>query len=125
MAQLRKSSRQWNEIPRIDRGWGYEIWIENLPEYCGKVLHVFKGKRGSLHFHMNKMETMYLQSGRIDLKMIDPGTGKPYMIELHPGDKILIPRGQVHQIIGVEESELFEFSTIHQEIDSYRVEKGD
>jgi len=107
------------------RGWGYETWIENLPEYCGKILHVYKGLRGSLHFHMNKMETMYLQSGKVQLRFVDPEKGTDYTIDLNPGDSILIPRGQVHQIIGIEESDLFEFSTVHEESDSHRVQKGD
>lgn len=107
------------------RGWGYEVWIENLDDYCGKLLVVQKGKKGSLHFHINKLETMFLQSGRINLKFIDPELGTHYIVELHPGDSIKIPRGQVHQIIGVEDSHLFEFSTKHEEEDSHRVEKGD
>ena len=110
---------------RHERGWGYEIWIENIPEYCGKILHMYKGKRGSLHFHMNKLETMYLQSGHVQLRLVDPETGQEYFRDLLPGDSILIPRGQCHQIIGIEESRIFEFSTMHEEKDSYRVQKGD
>jgi mannose-6-phosphate isomerase-like protein (cupin superfamily) len=123
MAKLEKVDG--NEQKIVRRGWGKEIWIENIQDYCGKLLIVEAGKRGSLHFHMNKLETMYLQSGRIDLKMVDPDTGKPYIICLFPGDSVRILRGQVHQIIGIEASELFEFSTIHDERDSLRVEKGD
>lgn len=107
------------------RGWGYEVWIENLPDYCGKILHLEKNKCGSLHFHMNKLETMYLQKGHVRLKLIDPDKGKPYYVDLFPGDSIQIPRGQIHQIGAVEESDIFEFSTIHEETDSHRVEKGD
>lgn len=107
------------------RGWGYEKWIENIPEYCGKILHVEGGKKGSLHFHMNKTETMYLQNGRINLILVDSDKGEEYTVELFPGDSILIPRGQVHQICALETSDLFEFSTIHEEKDSIRIRKGD
>ena len=123
MAKIDKSIN--SEVYRKDRGWGYELWIENLPDYCGKLLHIDKGKHGSMHFHMNKLETMYLQSGHVILHMIDSETGKPYDIDLLPGESIRIPRGQMHQIHGLEESKLFEFSTIHEEEDSYRVWKGD
>ena len=123
MAKIEKTSHK--EIFTYKRGWGVELWIENLDDYCGKILFVDKGKRGSLHFHMNKLETMYLQSGRVQLRLVDPETGKDYYVDLDVGDSIRIPRGQVHQIIGVEDSELFEFSTKHEESDSYRVEKGD
>ena len=123
MAKLKKV--EFPDAYRHERGWGYEIWFENLPEYCGKLLHVYEGKRGSLHFHMNKMETMLLQYGHVALRFIDPDDGKNYFVDLYTGDSIRIPRGQVHQIIAVEESEIIEFSTLHEEDDSYRVEKGD
>lgn len=107
------------------RGWGYELWIENRPEYCGKLLHVDGGKRGSSHFHMKKSETMYLQSGCVELELVDPELGEPYSIFLGPGESLFIPAGQVHQIIAHRDSDLFEFSTQHEESDSYRVKKGD
>ena len=44
---------------------------------------------------------------------------------LEPGDKFHIYRGLRHQMVAVEPSELFEFSTQHFEDDSYRVIKGD
>ncbi|BCU98885.1 MAG: hypothetical protein CM15mV24_1100 [Bellamyvirus sp.] len=44
---------------------------------------------------------------------------------LVPGDKFHIYRGLRHQMIAIEPSELFEFSTQHFDDDSYRVKKGD
>lgn len=114
-----------NEVYRHERGWGYELWLANTNEYCGKILHINRGKKGSLHFHIEKKETMLLDCGEVDLRMIDPQTGQEYVVHLFPGDSITIPRGQVHQIIAIEESEIIEFSTIHNEHDSYRVQKGD
>lgn len=106
------------------RKWGYEKWIENLDEYCGKSLFLDKGKKCSMHFHMNKLETMYLISGHIQIRFRDPLNAEDYIIELLQGDSVRIPRGQQHQIIAVEDSHLIEFSTKHQETDSYRVELG-
>jgi len=123
MAKLNKVTPETTY--RHERGWGHELWIENMPEYCGKILHIIKGKKGSLHFHTHKLETMYLQSGKIQLRLIDTGDGTEYSVFLDPGDSIRIPRGQPHQIIGLEESDLFEFSTIHREDDSHRIQKGD
>lgn len=123
MARIDKTTK--GEVFRKDRGWGYELWIENLPDYCGKLLHIDKGKCGSMHYHMNKLETMYLQSGHVKLDFIDAELGSQYSIDLFPGDSIKIPRGQAHQIHGIEESKMFEFSTIHEEDDSYRIWKGD
>jgi quercetin dioxygenase-like cupin family protein len=130
------------DIYKHKRGWGYELWIENSPQYCGKLLHIEKGKKTSLHFHMVKTETMYLQSGLVRLHISAlpaPPSGDPevleevkknlsyylYQVDLHPGEKILIPRRQIHRIEAIEESDLFEFSTEHFEHDSIRIEKGD
>lgn len=121
----RVTKRSIEQVHHQPRGWGAEFWIENLPDYCGKILVILKGKRGSLHFHMDKLETMLLVEGRVNLRMIDPADGQEYFVELEKGDSILIPRGQVHQIIGVESSKIIEFSTTHEESDSYRVQKGD
>src|SRR5690349_4736676 len=46
------------------KSWGYEEWITNSIHYCGKRL-VFekKGGKTSLHFHINKRETMWCLKG--------------------------------------------------------------
>jgi mannose-6-phosphate isomerase-like protein (cupin superfamily) len=110
----------------IKKGWGYEKIIVNNNEYCGKILHFNNHKKCSYHMHILKLETFYLQFGKVLLKI-----GSTNNIEdsdeivLNPGDKIDIPRGTRHQIIALEESELFEFSTQHFEEDSIRIIKGD
>ena len=123
MVRITKTPK--DAIQRVERGWGYELWIENMKEYCGKALVLSKGKRSSFHYHMKKMETMYLVEGRVILRMMDTDTGKEYEIELLQGDKIRLERGKPHQIIAMEDSVLFEFSTFHEEEDSYRIQKGD
>jgi len=106
--------------------WGYEVWIANKEEYCGKLLYLRPGQGGSLHYHLLKDETFYLQSGRVAIRLRDKNGNDSVQI-LMPGQSLHIPRGQMHQIIsGMETaSELFEFSTEHFEEDSYRVEKFD
>ena len=44
---------------------------------------------------------------------------------LNPGENFWVYRGLRHQMIALEDSELFEFSTQHFDSDSYRLEKGD
>ncbi|BCU98886.1 MAG: hypothetical protein CM15mV24_1110 [Bellamyvirus sp.] len=52
------------EIKHVPKGWGYEKWIVNTEEYCGKLLFFNEGKRCSWHYHKLKDETFYLQSGK-------------------------------------------------------------
>ena len=114
------------QIKHVPKGWGYEKWIVNTDEYCGKLLFFDEGKRCSWHYHNLKDETFYLQSGRILLYYGDSDDlAKANDCILEPGDKFHIYRGLRHQMIAVEPSELFEFSTEHFDEDSYRVIKGD
>lgn len=110
---------------RHPKGWGFEDWISNR-EYCGKLLFFNKGKRFSFHYHEKKYETFYLFSGKLEAKISwgdDILTAKTYT--LLPGDCLEIPTGLRHQIIALEDSNLFEFSTTHFEEDSKRIIKGD
>ena len=114
-----------NPIHREEKGWGYEIWIHNSEEYCGKVLVVYSGKKCSLHHHKLKKETFYIQSGRIWMRTIDED-GAESEFEMVPGDVLEIPPGLKHQFGGIAEvSEIMEFSTQHFESDSVRTDKGD
>lgn len=115
------------QIPEIHhKGWGYEKWIVNKEEYCGKLLFFKRGKKCSWHYHKVKDEVFYLQSGNLLVKFsTEDDLQRAEEILLFPGDSFHIPIGLRHQMIALQDSELFEFSTQHFEEDSYRIEKGD
>ncbi len=104
-----------SSVRRVPKAWGEEQWIVNK-EYCGKKLLLRKDRRCSMHTHGEKDEVFYIQQGRVLLEM-----GKK-KYELAPGDFIHIRAGQPHRFTGLEESEIFEFSTTHSEDDSFRTE---
>ena len=120
---IRMNSLEINFVPK---GWGFEKWIVNTEEYCGKLLYFVKGKKCSWHYHKLKDETFYIQSGRILLRYSD-GDEMAYAddIILTKGDKFHIYQGLRHQMLALEDTELFEFSTQHFDEDSYRIIKGD
>jgi len=110
----------------VPKGWGFEKWIVNTEEYCGKLLYFAKGKKCSWHYHKLKDETFYIQSGKILLKYSDDdGIVDANEIILNKGDNFHIYRGLRHQMFALEDTELFEFSTQHFDEDSYRLERGD
>ena len=110
----------------VSKGWGFEKWIVNTEEYCGKLLYFAKSKKCSWHYHKLKDETFYIQSGKILLKYSDSDDiSDANEIILNKGDKFHIYRGLRHQMFALEDTELFEFSTQHFDEDSYRLEKGD
>ncbi len=115
-----------SSVKFVPKGWGFEKWIVNSEEYCGKLLYFAKGKKCSWHYHVLKDETFYIQSGKILLKYSDDDTiENAKEIVLERGDKFHIYRGLRHQMYALEDTELYEFSTQHFDSDSHRIEKGD
>lgn len=110
---------------RYEKKWGYEIWIHNEEDYCGKILHFKKGGKFSMHYHVIKNETWYVSSGEFILRGINPDSADEYEKLLKVGDVVEVKRGIPHQLEAIEESDIFEISTQHFEDDSYRVKKGD
>jgi mannose-6-phosphate isomerase-like protein (cupin superfamily) len=110
----------------VPKGWGREVWIANNDLYCGKILEIRKGKRCSLHFHKLKTESFYLRLGRLKVRVKEsPESATVEEFEFNTGECMDIPRGLVHQMEALEDSELFEFSTQHFDSDSHRIVPGD
>ncbi len=109
----------------VTKGWGKEIIFINNDEYCGKILCFNKGKKFSMHYHLQKKETWYVAKGKFLLHWIEPNTGTTYTEYLIVGDVITNERGEAHQLVALEDSEVFEVSTKHYDNDSYRIYKGD
>jgi mannose-6-phosphate isomerase-like protein (cupin superfamily) len=95
--------------------WGFELWIVNNDVYCGKKLVLYEGAQSSLHYHEIKDETFFVQSGLVRFEKDDE------VLTLGPGDSVHVPPGCIHRFAGMQFSEIFEFSTHHEESDSYRL----
>ena len=90
----------------VPKGWGYEKWIVNNEDYCGKILFFVKGLKCSWHYHKIKRETFYLQSGSIKLfYSFEDSLDDADVIVLHKGDKFEVPVGLRHQMIALEDTE--------------------
>jgi quercetin dioxygenase-like cupin family protein len=112
-------------IKDVPKGWGGEIWIVNNKEYCGKILKFNKGSKFSMHYHIEKEETFFVSKGKLLLKSINLQNADEYFNEINAGDVVDIPRFAPHQLTALEDSEIIEFSTHHEDSDSYRIAKGD
>ena len=114
------------EMKHVPKGWGHERWIVNNEKYCGKLLFFKSGKRCSWHYHKIKDEVFYLQSGKLMVYYSDSddiSSAKQKI--LLPGENFHVYTGLRHQMVALEDSELFEFSTQHFDSDSHRITKGD
>jgi len=108
----------------IPKGWGEEIIITNNNLYCGKLLKFNKGMMFSMHFHMIKDETWYVDKGEFLYRWIDTDTAELYEQKLVVGDVVRQYPGQPHQLEALTDGVIFEVSTQHFDSDSYRVWKG-
>lgn len=120
----------------VPKGWGWESWLANTDDYCGKILYVHRNKKCSFHYHKVKDETFYLLDGKICLLYAEPESaglpnttvdnpGHALPVILEPGDCFHVPVLMRHRFIGLKDSHIIEISTHHEDSDSYRIEKGD
>ena len=108
---------------RVEKKWGYELWIHNDTDYCGKLL-VFNnsGNKFSMHYHMIKDETWYVQEGAFQFDWLDTENGERLYTQIQKGDVIEIKKGLPHQLTALtDNATIFEVSTQHFEDDSYRI----
>lgn len=108
----------------IPKGWGHEIIFENNELYCGKLLCFKKDHKFSMHYHLIKDETWYVQEGEFIYKWIDTEIGEVKEVILKKGDSVRQLPGQPHQLIALSDGIIFEVSTQHFDSDSYRIYKG-
>lgn len=127
MLTIRDSKSKDNdmEFGIVSKGWGEELILHNDIDYGGKILRFKQGGRSSFHFHIQKAESFYVNKGRFNLNYIDTSNANRHTVHLSEGMIIDIEPGTPHQLISIDEGEIFEASTTHYDSDSYRIEKGD
>lgn len=100
-------------VPKI---WGYEKWLENNNRYCCKLLSLKRGFQCSLHYHKKKDEMFFVLKGHVKMEVGDE------VLQMMTGQFVRIPPETKHRFTGVEDSEIMEISTHHDENDSFRLE---
>lgn len=109
---------------KILKGWGHElIWCTN-DKYCGKILSFKEGGMFSMHFHAQKDETWYVQSGVFEVRFINTGNASITKLTLRQGDVWHNPPLLPHQIVCLEAGDIIEVSTPDSVEDNYRVMPG-
>ena len=101
------------EVPSVPKIWGEERWIIN-DNYCGKLLKLKEMHQCSIHYHQIKNETFFILSGTVIIEINDQ------VFFLIAGCAIDVKAGEKHRFTGLENSEIIEFSSHHEESDSYR-----
>ena len=102
----------------ILKPWGKEILLYATDKFVMKELHINKGHRLSLQYHIYKEEAMYVHKGKVNINISSPATWSmnneeftTNPIELNVGNHIYIERGWIHRIEALEDSIILECST--------------
>jgi quercetin dioxygenase-like cupin family protein len=109
---------------KVPKGWGHEVIFVNNELYCGKLLVFKKGCKFSMHYHMIKDETWYVNEGEFIYRWIDTDKGETKETILKVGDSVRQFPGMPHQLEALTDGVVFEVSTQHFDSDSYRIWKG-
>lgn len=99
-----------NEIKKIDKPWGYEVWWAVTEKYVGKILFIRKGHSLSLQYHKIKDETLMLQEGKLILEIHGDGD-EIQEIEMAPDTSYRISPLTKHRMKALEDSKVYEVST--------------
>ena len=106
---------------RIDKVWGWEEVIVNNDRYCGKLLYINEGATTSFHYHDVKHETFYVMGGTVTLTRELVPFGGTQKQTLLPGDIVELKPKCYHQLFGVTDACVVEFSTPHSDSDVFRL----
>jgi len=103
------STKPFQQI--VEKPWGREM-IYTPPEApaVGKYFYVDKGKRLSLQYHDEKIETLCLIEGEAKVTIMDK-LGKTSEIVMERGKGYFVRPGQVHRITAVSDIFFIESST--------------
>lgn len=102
------------DIPYIDKPWGYErIWAQT-DKYVAKYIFIKAGHRMSRQYHEKKDETVYVLSGPLILELgPDQEDDEIVSLGLMEGESYHVIPGAIHRFCASEEYsvELIEVST--------------
>jgi len=94
---------------RVDKPWGYEIIWAETARYVGKILHINAGHRLSRQYHKVKEETLFVQSGEMNLE-VGPAD-QAEVLHMKKGDVFHVVPGTIHLMAALTDVEVLEVST--------------
>jgi mannose-6-phosphate isomerase len=105
---------RWAVEPRrVEKPWGWELVWAEAEEYVGKLLFVRAGHALSLQFHRVKDESWYVESGRAELQLGEPGNAVLHEEVVAAGACFRFRPGTVHRVKALEDTLILEVSTPH------------
>jgi len=97
---------------RVEKPWGYELWLELNEHYAYKLIHMNKGYKSSLQYHEKKVETNYVIEGKAEV-LLENENGEMESRIYGPGEGWCVPLKTKHRVISLESYTALECSTAH------------
>ena len=97
---------------RVDKPWGYELWLELNEHYAYKLIHMKKGFQSSLQWHEKKVETNYVIEGEAEVLLQDEN-GEIESRVYKVGEGWCVPLKTKHRVIAKTDYTALECSTAH------------
>lgn len=96
---------------KVEKPWGYEIWLEVNEYYTYKVIHMTAGNRCSLQWHDKKIETNYIIEGTVEVLLETDGVVETKRYS--KGEGWSVPIKTKHRVTAITDYTAVECSTSH------------
>jgi len=97
---------------KVEKPWGYEIWLELNEYYAYKLIYMRQGNKSSLQSHKYKYETNYVIKGEAEV-LLENEDGKMISSIFTVGTGWSVPIGRKHRVIAKTDYTALEVSTPH------------
>lgn len=97
---------------RVEKPWGYEIWLELNEFYVYKIIHMEQGNRCSLQSHDFKYETNFVIEGEAEV-FLEDDNGVMQSQVYTVGQGWSVPIGRKHRVFAKTSYTALEVSTPH------------
>ena len=94
----------------VNKPWGHKVIWAETDQYVGEILHIKKGERLSLQYHVTKDETIMVLKGRLGFEHFEEGQ-QPQLTELGPHEPFHVYPGLRHRMIALLDTDVVEVST--------------
>lgn len=108
---------------RVDKPWGWEIWLDLNEHYAYKMIHMKAGNQSSLQSHEFKLETNYVIEGEAEVLLECNGNMQSHKFK--SGSGWVVRPHQKHRVIALTDYTALEVSTPHlNDISRYQDDAG-
>ncbi len=97
---------------RVEKPWGYELWLELNEHYAYKLIHMNAGYKSSLQWHEKKVETNYVIEGEAEV-LLQNEDGEVESRVYKVGEGWCVPLRTKHRVIAKTDYTALECSTAH------------